>query len=75
MILLLVGDMGKCFGSLKCLRVCMGQRLNLTSLKLRILRLLMNRKTCCKCTYKLVFVSRNGNQSWERIKLNKIKLE
>ena len=41
------------------------ERLNLTWLKLRILRLMMNRKSCCNCTYKLVLVSTNESQCWE----------
>ena len=37
-------------------------------LKLKILRLIMNRKTCCNCKYKLVLVSTNENKCWEGIK-------
>ena len=42
--------------------ICLGQRLNLTWLKLRILRWIMDRQTCCNCAYKLVLLSTNGNQ-------------
>ena len=59
MVMLLVVGVDKCCGMLKGLRICIGQRLNLIWLKLRILRLIMNTKTCCNCTYKLVFVSTN----------------
>ena len=38
------------------------ERLNLTWVKPRTLRLMMNRKSCCNCTYKLVLVSTNENQ-------------
>ena len=39
MVVLLVGGVGKC-----CFGTCMKQRLNPTSLKLKILTLIMNRK-------------------------------
>ena len=44
MVVLLVGGVGMCCGKLKCLSIYMGKRLNLTWLKLTILRLIMNRK-------------------------------
>ena len=56
---------GKCCGWLQFFTICMGQRLNMTLLKLRVLRLIANRKTCCNCTYKLVLVNTNENQCWE----------
>ena len=43
-VVLLVGGVGKGCGRPKCLKNCMGRRLNLTWLKFRILRLIMNRK-------------------------------
>ena len=42
--------------------ICLGQRLNLTWLKLRILGWIMDRQTCCNCAYKLVLLSTNENQ-------------
>ena len=69
MVVLLVSVVGKCCGRLKCLRTCMGWRLNLTWLKLRIPRLIMNRKnllqrniqtSSCKTNakrYRIIFAS------------------
>ena len=64
-VMLLVVGVEKCCGRLNCVRVCMGQRLNLPLVKLRILAWIMNRQTCSNCTYKLVLVSTSVNQCWE----------
>ena len=55
-------QVGKCCGGLNCLGICMGQRLNLAWLKLRILGWIMDRQTCSNCTYKLGLLSTNENQ-------------
>ena len=61
-VMLQVVGVGKCCGWLDCLGICMGQRLNLAWLKLRILGWIMDRQTCSNCTYKLVLLSTNENQ-------------
>ena len=56
MVVLLVGGVDKFCGWPKCLGTCMGQRLNPTRLKLRILRLINNEQE------KLVLACKNENQ-------------
>ena len=65
-VMLQVVEVGRCCGGLNYLGVCLGQRLNLTWLKLRILGWIMDRQTCSNCTYKLILLSTNENQCWER---------
>ena len=56
MVVLLVGGVGKCCGTPKCLRAYMGRRLNLTLLKLRILRLIMSRKNLLELNIQKYFL-------------------
>ena len=65
-VMLQVVEVGRCCGGLNYLGVCLGQRLNLTWLKLRILGWIIDRQTCSNCTYKLILLSTNENQCWER---------
>ena len=67
-VMLQVVEVGRCCGGLNYLGVCLGQRLNLTWLKLRILGWIMDRQTCSNCTYKLILLSTNENQCFEKDK-------
>ena len=66
-VMLQVVEVGRCCVALNYLGVCLGQRLNLTWLKLRILGWIMDRQTCSNCTYKLIILSTNENQCWARV--------
>ena len=54
-----VVGMGKFCGGLNCLGNCMGQNLNLTRLKLRIVGGIMDGQTCSNCFFLIVVISRN----------------
>ena len=45
MVIFLVGGVGSCCGRPKCLRSCIGRKLNVIWLKLRIVGLIMERKS------------------------------